>query len=116
MNDDKFLNLHIYAQHDCHGDAFIMGSHEALTKLRDIIDLHLKTALPVGDDSFVTKDGEGYTIMIDSVNPECFEQLKLPYTSFEYDFSSPESGQTAYQAMGSNTYTRIHKMLRERRK
>jgi len=71
--------LHIYGQGQWHGDAFLVGTQESLTKLRDAID----QALAKGSSDCVSfaADGEGYTTNVIRVNyvPK-FKELKLPYT------------------------------------
>jgi len=73
-------NLHIYAQGDWHGEAFIVGSSVALKKLRAAIDSALNDG--GGATSSFVNDGEGFDIVVVRVdNAAEFAKLAVPYVN-----------------------------------
>lgn len=79
--------LHIYAQQQEHGEAYIIGDRAALIALRDAVDQAIKDDSPVAFNSF-TSDGEGYTTIVKQSTVEQINEYRLPYTnsfSSEYD-------------------------------
>lgn len=75
-------NLHIYSQEGNHCDAWICGSREALTDLRDAINRALESPEPSTADGFhaYAADGEGYAIFIVPMEEPVFKTLGLPYS------------------------------------
>lgn len=75
--------LHIYGQQQWHDEAFIVGSIDALIKLRDGLDRVIKTK-EAGGVCTSTSDGEGYdVIIIPNDNEQTWEEMYLPYHDFE---------------------------------
>lgn len=77
------MTLHIYAQECERDEAFIVGSRESLTRLRDSIDTALANKA-VGKSSdalaeFFAADGEGYDLTIKVVPSVVENDLLLPY-------------------------------------
>lgn len=71
--------LHIFAQHDWHDDAYIVGEREALEALRDAIDRVLSANKAQVMGAFVS-DGEGFNVIVAPLEEAQFDKLKLPYT------------------------------------
>jgi len=78
--------LHIHAQEQWHGEAFIVGNTEGLKTLRDAIDKALEAGhgvTPKEAGVFVT-DGEGFDVHIvkndDDWESESWNKAALPYT------------------------------------
>lgn len=72
--------LHIYAQGEWHGEAHIIGTTEALRKLRAAIDSALTEG--GGTATSFTNDGEGFdTAVVRVDNAEEFAKLAVPYTN-----------------------------------
>lgn len=83
--------LHIYAQTQEHDNAHIVGTTDALTRLRDRIDDALSGAVDTVSIAFAS-DGEGYEVYISvEDNPHTWDILKMPYTDAEWSASSNES-------------------------
>lgn len=75
--------LHIYAQAYNHGEAWICGDREALTRLRDTLTQALEANEVRALHSF-SSDGEGYPIFVLPLDAETLEQkLRLPYRWLE---------------------------------
>jgi hypothetical protein len=70
--------LHIYSQEIWHDEAYIAGTHEALTLLRDAIDAALKTG--TGRAECFVCDGEGYRIEVVATDDEKMDKMAVPYT------------------------------------
>lgn len=70
--------LHIYAQEIWHDEAYIAGTPEALTLLRDAIDAALKTG--TGRAECFVCDGEGYRIEVVATDDEKMDKMAVPYT------------------------------------
>lgn len=70
--------LHLYAQFTWHDEAYICGTRDALTALRDSID----KALANGSDELFTfvNDGEGYSVHTVVATDEQMRSLRNPYT------------------------------------
>jgi hypothetical protein len=76
--------LHLYAQKYQHANAKIVGTREALIKLRDVIS----EALYCIDDSsclidVFANDGEEYSLFVHCVEDGQFLEYKTPYTQGE---------------------------------
>jgi hypothetical protein len=73
--------IHIYGQQFFHDDAFIIGTREGLTALRDAINEALEKGRAV-TEVFVN-DGEGYDICIALNDSNClspfWNKLAVPY-------------------------------------
>lgn len=77
------MTLHLYAQEQEHDDAFVVGTRESLTALRNAIDQALEgEAAHRSSDSlaeFTAADGECYDLYV-KVVPESVEyKLSRPY-------------------------------------
>jgi len=70
--------LHIYAQSSWHDNATIAGTPESLKALRGAIDTAIQKGV-AKCDSFVN-DGEGYTIIVQSMSADEAERIAAPYT------------------------------------
>lgn len=70
--------LHLYQQSHWHDEAYIAGTRESLQKLRDAIDSALATGSAKAD--CFTNDGEGYSVIIRTVDQTDAESLAVPYT------------------------------------
>lgn len=73
------MKVHLYAQYEHHGDAFIVADAEGLSAIRDACD----AALRRGATAFhsFAEDGEGYLtflVNLETRDPK-WEQLTLPY-------------------------------------
>ena len=75
--------LHLYAQECEHDEAFVVGSRESLTRLRDTIDRALANkASHKSSDAlaeFFAADGEGFDLYVKVVPASVEMQLQLPY-------------------------------------
>lgn len=77
------MTLHLHAQQFEHDDAYVVGTRESLTRLRDAIDVALANkAQHKSSDAlaeFFTSDGEGYDLYVKVVPVTIETQLQLPY-------------------------------------
>jgi len=76
--------LHIYAQDGPHDDAYIVGDHNSLVKLRDAINnlLGANNFCPTKNvkAEMMASDGEGYDLHI-ILSEDENDKLSLPYTN-----------------------------------
>ena len=70
--------LHVYAQHYEHSHSHIVGSVEALTKMREMIDRALIGEC--SEDAFLAYDGEEYNLRIIAFRKDNPMTLAKPYT------------------------------------
>lgn len=80
LKEGKYL--HIYAQHDPHDAAVIVGNKLGLLELRQAIDEALKGI--EYEATLTPSDGEGYeayVVMLEDDEREKFESLEMPYVS-----------------------------------
>lgn len=77
------MTLHLYAQECEHDNAYIVGSRESLTKLRNAVDEALANkAQHKSSDAlaeFFAADGEGYGLYVKVVPGAVETRLQLPY-------------------------------------
>lgn len=80
-SDQAFTKLHVYAQSQWHGDAFVVGSPAALRALRDACDAALADSAAHAFLSY-TQDGEGFVTFVVPVvtGDDQWDKLPLPYT------------------------------------
>ena len=71
--------LHCYAQSHWHTEAYISGSRDALTALREAIDRALLHS-GVGECDVFASDGEGYTVYVVAMSDEDAARQVVPYT------------------------------------
>jgi len=69
--------LHIYAQGYWHGDAFIVGTREALVALRDAIDGAIANGSADCESS--VNDGEGFRARVLQMDEGQLQKLEQPY-------------------------------------
>lgn len=81
-------HLHVYAQHYEHSHAHIVGTPEALSWMRGMIDQAL--AKGCSEEDFIAYDGEGYALKIVVFKKDNPMTLAKPYT----DESSKEKSET----------------------
>jgi len=91
--------LHIFAQQSWHEEAFLIGTKEALTAVRDAINMALRDG--ESSASAFAADGEGYDIIVRVVDESVMNKLALPYTSetakeMPSIFRKPLSPETLY--------------------
>lgn len=70
--------LHIYGQTIWHDEAYIAGTPEALSLLRDAIDEALRTGS--GKAECFVCDGEGYRVDVVATDDENMDKMAVPYT------------------------------------
>lgn len=70
--------IHIFGQDAWHDDAYIVGTPEAMKRLRDTIDRALSGGR-AEMETFVN-DGEGYGIIAIVADPETIDKIGVPYT------------------------------------
>lgn len=111
--------LHIYAQAWEHNDAWIVGTREGLTALRDALNRALtnEQTAPAACLQFVT-DGEGYTCFIvpndADWQSEKWMKLYRPYTDeTAKDHRKDEDVLSPYQLLGKEAYRRLYEELKE---
>jgi hypothetical protein len=96
--------LHIYAQPFQHQEAWVVGTREGLTILRDALTKALETEGPVSTVSS-TNDGEGYHVLIWAMPEEKAQQLRTPYTDTE--IVGPQTGPTPYTLLDAGEYRKL---------
>ena len=79
---DSVPLLHIIAQCAWHDPAFIIGTRDALERLKNAIDAALTDGAVHSAEVFAA-DGEGYSAMIRCVSYEQMNSVPLGYTSPE---------------------------------
>ena len=72
--------LHIYGQRWWHNDAYLVGTRDALTDLRDAITAILESGEPKLVEVFAN-DGEGYEVSVFVVDEEQMARMAVPYTN-----------------------------------
>ena len=80
--------LHVYSQYGSHDDAVIVGTKDALIKLRHAID----NAIEVGNGqcSSFTADGEGFTtVVMHRESKHYYQNVGLPYASDAFGQGGP---------------------------
>lgn len=86
MNTEPPNVLHIYAQEFHHGDAQIVGTRDALIRLRETIDTVLQTTSEhykvTCSAQFYANDGEGYETTVICLPDFIAHSLPMPYTGF----------------------------------
>lgn len=70
--------LHIYAATREHDEVNIVGTHEALRKLRDALTAALERNL-AKKEGFFANDGEGFWVCIAPVDPGTFDAMAEHY-------------------------------------
>jgi hypothetical protein len=83
MSDNDDMDIppicHVYAQHAYHSPATIEGERLALERIRDAIDLALKTGMDA-EATVMAGDGEGYGIEVKIRSPAYLNAGRLlPY-------------------------------------
>ena len=118
--DKHTMNLlHIYAQPWEHSDAWIVGTRDGLTALRDALTRALASerAEPTACLQFVT-DGEGYACFIvpndADWQSEKWMKLYRPYTDeTAKDHRKDEDVLSPYQLLGRDEYKRLYDALKQ---
>lgn len=83
--------IHLYAQHQQHDDAFILADKKALLKLKEAIENALENGRSDTGD-FYTNDGEAYAIkIICSDNRDDWESVRLPYIDPNFNSQKPNA-------------------------
>lgn len=72
--------LHLYAQVSHHQEAWVVGTPEALTALRDALTRALEDGRPAVAHS-CAQDGEGYAVLVLPQTEREMSELFLPYTN-----------------------------------
>lgn len=82
MNDstENLGLLHIIAQPMSHDEAFIVGTEEGLTRLRNAIDLAIKHKAETHQAALISNDGEGYWGMVRCATEDQMDEIPLGYT------------------------------------
>jgi hypothetical protein len=93
--------LHIWQQSCHHDEAFIFGNKEALTLLRDSINLVLGNGNADSSAEFFQKDGEGYRVVIRTASD--FAMLLLPTAYTDYGNASDDYERNAFAAVISGS-------------
>ncbi|MGK9450255.1 hypothetical protein ACSSZE_03180 [Acidithiobacillus caldus] len=71
--------LHLYAQKEPGGEAYLVGSFEGLSRLRALLDYMIRCR-PVGKGNFVTADGQDFQLRISMASEGESKALALPYS------------------------------------
>lgn len=74
--------LHIIAQKAWHDPSFIIGTRDALERLKNAIDAALSDGVVHCAEVFAA-DGEGYSVIVRCVSYEQMDSVPLGYTSPE---------------------------------
>ena len=82
--------LHLIAQEFEHGDAYIVGTPEALRYLRAAIDAALTGGVAVVERGTMPNDGEGFWLTVHAVSPEAMAGMPLPYAETRDGRDIPE--------------------------
>jgi hypothetical protein len=78
MNYDG--KLHVYAQYTSHDDAIIVGTKDAVARLRDALNRALESGESVVGST--TADGEGFQVIVKVRDADSYyERVGLPYTA-----------------------------------
>lgn len=84
MNTKPPNILHIYAQEEYHGDAQIVGTRDALIRLRETIDTVLQTTSEhykvTCTAQFFANDGDGYEVTVACFPDFMIKSLMIPYS------------------------------------
>lgn len=100
MSDDT---LHIYAQAYQHQEAWVVGTKDALTALRDALNVALASGDPTAMTAF-TNDGEGYKVILWPVSEGKVQDFRTPYV----DPTVPvQAGKSPFMMMDPETYRRL---------
>ncbi len=99
MSDDT---LHIYAQGYQHQEAWVVRTRDALTALRDALNVALATGDPTAMTAF-TNDGEGYKVILWPMPEGKVQDLRVPYT----DPVAHPTGKSPFMVMDRDTYRRL---------
>lgn len=86
--------LHIYAANLWHGDAYIVGTKDALENLQTVIKAALKGK--VGECQAFVNDGEGFDAIVMMVDEKTADTLACPYTD---ETARDESGIQPWRLM-----------------
>ena len=85
---DATCVLHLYAQKAPGGEAYMVGSFEGLSRLRDLLDFMIRCQ-PVGKANFFTADGQSFQLRISMASEGESEALALPYSKNRSRVSKP---------------------------
>lgn len=99
MSDDT---LHIYAQQYQHQEAWVVGTKDGLTALRDALTVALAADAPISIPAF-TNDGEGYKVIVWPMAEAKVQDLRTPYV----DPDGYQAGQSPFMLMDRETYRRL---------
>lgn len=94
--------LHIYPQEFFHGEAWIAGTKEGLTALRDALTRAIDTNEPAATTAFPT-DGEGYRVFVLPLSKDRMDELRLAY----YDVENLWKGKHPYEMVDTDAYIAI---------
>lgn len=75
--------LHLFAQEQWHGGAYIVGTRKGIEALRDALTQALESPKGVGIAQGFTNDGEGYFTHAYVVPFAEMDRMQLPYTDRE---------------------------------
>lgn len=83
--------LHIYAQPDCHTEAWVVGDREGLKALRDAIDAALADEDKSASTEVFAQDNEGYKILVVQTDRQTVDRkdIRLPYANAAYEGKHP---------------------------
>lgn len=94
--------LHLYAQAYQHQEAWMVGTRDGLTALRDALNVALASNEPTPLTTS-TNDGEGYKVVIWPVSEAKMQDFKTPYT----DPMGHQAGKSPFMMMDPETYRRL---------
>lgn len=80
--------LHVYASEFPHSEVYIAGTANALKELRKAIDNALDNDKSISEE-FFTNDGEGYTILVASVDEPTMSSYVEPYAELQRNGPGP---------------------------
>ena len=81
MSKEPFPILHVYGPSGPHDEPLIVGSREALERLRDAIDRSLER-VHSAQTGFFTADGEGFDLHVLMLPEGALLHTQLPYTDY----------------------------------
>lgn len=80
--------LHVYPSGFPHSEVYIAGTADALRELKNAIDKALEDGKSVSEE-FFTNDGEGYSIVVASVDENTLSSYVEPYADLQRDGLGP---------------------------
>lgn len=102
--------LHVYAQGQWHGDAWLVGDREGLTALRDAVDRAL-TDGSAACEAFVD-DGEGYAVLVVHLDHDGpWGRMRSPYIAEYCGRGGPVE---PLDILPTGRYLELHDLLRKK--